>query len=634
MNWRKKFSGITLRLMFLTLISILPFIILYIFYFNSIINQKINDRKAEALKTAELTATSVSNYVSKTRTLLFSLVNCSEVNERNSIQISRLFREITKEYKIYNNIGLTQPDGLNIATAIPLSSPVYSSDKPWFKRVQQENKFIIGDFQLGKITKKPGINFAMPLPNQPKDKPVWAIYVAMNLDDLSSSIAKIRGYEADLISIIDRNGTIVARSQDNNLFIGKKSYIWDEFIKDSAQIGRFFEEIGNDGIKRLFNCIEVPETNRSLFVVSGFSKNRIESEAKSIFYKYLLFLFISIVITMIMAYLIARNSIIKQIGLLSSFIKRYAEGEKNINFEITNGIKEIQDFSKTFNDISLALQLESSKLKEKSEELLASNLNLESEIQNRIIVEKSLRENELKLEELNSTKDKFFSIIAHDLKSPLGNFKEMTKLMVEEYEQFSENERIEFLKIIKISSNSIYELLENLLLWSRSQRGLIPFSPQIIDVSKCINNSIELFEISTRNKNITIINKIESSLLIFADIDLLTTILRNLISNAIKFTNLNGIIEIGSKKLFNSSEDSVECIYIKDNGIGIPEDILDNLFLIGSNVSRNGTEGESSTGLGLILCNDFIKLQGGKLWVESEVGIGSTFYFALPVNIS
>ena len=255
----------------------------------------------------------------------------------------------------------------------------------------------------------------------------------------------------------------------------------------------------------------------------------------------------------------------------------------------------------------------------------------------------AILESEKKLIELNSQKDKLFSIIAHDLKNPLGSFRQITKLLYDEYDSFDEKERKEFLQMIKESSIQVYELLENLLEWSRLQRNQIIFKPVQINLSELVNRVIELFKISADKKNIRILNNISSKSKVWEDPNALNTILRNLISNAIKFTPEGGEIEIGTIPLnpplakgesvagglYSEENDKYITIYIRDSGIGMSRDILDKLFRIDESISTRGTAGEKGTGLGLILCKEFIEKHGGKIWVESEVGKGSTFYFTV-----
>jgi two-component system sensor histidine kinase/response regulator len=226
---------------------------------------------------------------------------------------------------------------------------------------------------------------------------------------------------------------------------------------------------------------------------------------------------------------------------------------------------------------------------------------------------------------INATKDKFFSIIAHDLRNPLGNFKEVTKLLHESYNEFEEGERLEFIELMKNSSQRIYSLLENLLEWSRTQRGLINFNPIHFDLSEIVKNTFALSVLSANSKKIELINKVDISSEVYGDANLLNTVIRNLVSNSIKFTPENGSIEVNFK-----SDGKSNLISIKDTGVGMSQETLDKLFRIDSSVSTLGTSQETGTGLGLILCKEFVGMHSGKICVESELGKGSTFYIELP----
>jgi two-component system sensor histidine kinase/response regulator len=240
---------------------------------------------------------------------------------------------------------------------------------------------------------------------------------------------------------------------------------------------------------------------------------------------------------------------------------------------------------------------------------------------------KKLKVSEDNLRNLNATKDKFFSIIAHDLKNPLGNFKDVTKLLHESYTDFTEEERIEYLELIKESSNSIYSLLENLLEWSKTQRGQIHYNPIHFEIYDIVNNTINLLHLAADNKKIELKNSIGSPSIVFGDANLLNTVIRNLISNSIKFTPVNGKVEI------NLNIDGIfNVVSIKDSGVGMSQSTIDKLFRIDVSVTTLGTAQETGTGLGLILCKEFVEIHKGKIWVESELGNGSTFFIKIPIK--
>ena len=226
----------------------------------------------------------------------------------------------------------------------------------------------------------------------------------------------------------------------------------------------------------------------------------------------------------------------------------------------------------------------------------------------------------------NATKDKFFSIIAHDLKNPFNSIQGFTQLLIENYENYDTRKRLKFLKIIKGSAVKASNLLDNLLLWANNQSGNISYVPEKIELVQQISETVLLLEIQAFNKEITVTYDVNSGVFVDADKNMLNTILRNLISNAIKFTNTKGKIIINSIVKNNFVEISIE-----DNGIGMTNVDRNNLFNIDVKTSNIGTANEHGSGFGLVLCKDFIEKHGGIIKVESELNKGSKFTFTIPL---
>jgi len=229
------------------------------------------------------------------------------------------------------------------------------------------------------------------------------------------------------------------------------------------------------------------------------------------------------------------------------------------------------------------------------------------------------------LTELNSTKDKFMSIIAHDLKNPLNSLIGFTELLHEKQADYDNEQRQKFIDIINKASKQMYELLTNLFDWSRTQTGKINFKPTLFNIKANVHITLELLQHVAKNKEIQIKQDIEA-IEVFADKNMIATIVRNLVSNSIKFTPNGGIIEVFSEKYENQLEISVQ-----DNGVGMDAKQMQSLFKIDKANSTLGTAQEHGTGLGLILCKEFIKMNKGKISVQSEKGVGSTFTFTVPL---
>ncbi len=239
--------------------------------------------------------------------------------------------------------------------------------------------------------------------------------------------------------------------------------------------------------------------------------------------------------------------------------------------------------------------------------------------------EQELHESKVQLHELIATKDKFFSIIAHDLRSPFNTIMGFSDLLVDQVKEKDYDGIERYAEIIQESSNSAMDLLVNLLEWSRIQTGRLIFNPVYTNIAVLLNETIYLLNETAKQKSIAIRIDSPEGLSGMVDVSMIKSVLRNLVSNAIKFTRLGGRIDIVAKQ-----EQKGILMFVKDNGVGIAENGIGKLFRIDETYSSPGTNNERGTGLGLILCRDFIEKHHGKIWVESEIGKGSTFYFSLP----
>lgn len=265
------------------------------------------------------------------------------------------------------------------------------------------------------------------------------------------------------------------------------------------------------------------------------------------------------------------------------------------------------------------------KLKEQNELYKKS----QNEIEARIKTQEKLKVSEKSLQELNATKDKFFSIIAHDLRGPFNALLGLSELLVEKSIDRDADQVVEVSRHINESSKNTYSLLVNLLDWSRLQLGKFTFKPEKVDINTIIDDILNLHISAAKGKKIVLKKDIQPNILLYADMNMISTIIRNLISNSIKFTPAKGEVTI---KVFTHKTELRFSII--DTGIGIKKEDIHKLFKIDSKFSRTGTASETGTGLGLILCKEFVENHDGKIWVESEFGKGSVFSFSIPTNIN
>jgi len=238
-----------------------------------------------------------------------------------------------------------------------------------------------------------------------------------------------------------------------------------------------------------------------------------------------------------------------------------------------------------------------------------------------------IKESESKLKELVATKDKFFNIVAHDLKNPFTSLLGSSELLYNNIDQMSVENIRKLALILNDSAKGGYSILQNLLDWSRSETGLLKFNPENINLRIVVNESLDNVQLQVANKGISAISEVGEDFFIFTDKNMINTVLRNLISNAVKYTYKKGTVVVRAKK------NAKECIItVKDSGIGIEKEKIETLFRLENSLSLPGTEKEQGTGLGLKLCKEFTERMGGRIWVESKDGKGSEFNFTIPLK--
>jgi len=248
------------------------------------------------------------------------------------------------------------------------------------------------------------------------------------------------------------------------------------------------------------------------------------------------------------------------------------------------------------------------------------------DITKQTLITQALKQSEKKLKELDTTKNKFFSILAHDLRNPINALLGFSKLLLSNFDEYDIDRIKKYVLSINKISNQTSKLLEDLLLWSKSQTNSIAFNPTMQKIQELCEETINNLQQSANAKQISIKYFEPEELFISADLNMVKTILRNLISNAIKYTHRNGEILIYTEK-----QNQQAVIIVSDNGVGIEPEYQNRIWEINNSHSTPGTEKESGSGFGLILCKEFVEKHGGKIWVESELGQGSDFKFTIPL---
>lgn len=466
-------------------------------------------------------------------------------------------------------------------------------------------------------------------------KPAWAIYNTetragffeiighRKLQNLFQSASTCHFFEITDAGLLELYGSIIVPSTDiarktrarGYLFFGK---LWDnELLSDVENSSNslismhFLPGIGNERQPHVISkdsreiAVFLKDyTGRNIVRLDFLSKSFYKADTR-LFYLLTLIPFALALIVLCIFYILIRKWISIPVHKIT----------QSLNRQDSEGLKGISSGSPEFLAIS---------------NLVAESFQYRKNLENEIIERKKAEEKILKyageLQEINLSKDKFFSILAHDLKSPFHYLLGYSDLLRNEYATLSDEERKKFVSIIHSNSQRLYNLLENLLAWSRLQTGRMDFELELFDLSKEIKQLVETVRVSAVHKHITIESVLSENTLLNADRNMIRSAIHNLLTNAIKYTPENGLVSIRS----NSTDVYVE-VSIKDNGVGMSPDEMAKLFRIDVSVSRPGTNKEPGTGLGLILSKEFIEKNGGSIYVESEPEKGSHFRVTLPL---
>lgn len=236
---------------------------------------------------------------------------------------------------------------------------------------------------------------------------------------------------------------------------------------------------------------------------------------------------------------------------------------------------------------------------------------------------RDLRDNEQRLEQANATKDRFFSIIAHDLKNPVHGIAELSRLALRRTDEPRDD--VESLSLIHDTASTAVDLLDKLLVWARSQTGRLRVVPYAFDLAAVAAECKQLAAAQADEKGVSLSNEVSPGSMVYADPNMITTVLRNLLSNGVKFTQSGGVVRVTAE-----AQETRLIVTVRDSGVGMTTDELDGLFRIDSTHTKSGTAGETGTGLGLIICKEFVERNGGRIWASSRPAAGTAFHFSLP----
>ena len=477
------------------------------------------------------------------------------------------------------------------------------------------------------------------------------IAAADNSKELNNYIHQVDQYD----SLTHQKFDIVKKN-----FLGEKSLVdsamqvyteWENTRKSTitlAKNGNFTEAaIRADGVETDQLELLIEKTKKlSDFAENKayeFYQNSVKAEKQSIL-RFLFSITILLILSIVIAYIILKdisqpiskfiseiNVLLKKRDLTERRSQNGSEQEllSNTVLELKKAYSKLEEFN---TELEHQVRIRTKELSDSKEKLLKLNeeylsINEEFKAQNEELlnINEELEISEARLKELNATNNKLFSIIAHDLRSPFSSILGFSELLINNVRTYGAENSLEFITHINTTADHTLNLLDNLLTWAKTQTGQIEYRPKNLHLHPIIQEIIQVLNSSAAIKNITLNSSPSDGIGAFADPNMLKTVLRNLVQNAIKYTNSGGTVDIQVV-----SQQNQVIITVLDNGVGMNEETLNKLFRIDSTLIKNGTAGERGSGLGLILCKEFVERNGGKISVESKVRIGSSFSFTIP----
>jgi signal transduction histidine kinase len=345
---------------------------------------------------------------------------------------------------------------------------------------------------------------------------------------------------------------------------------------------------------------------------------------KTLFFK---FFFVLFMMSVAWGFYFYRINLLKnQKKILENLVKKRTQEVEEMNAELILQAEELNESNAVLEERQQFIEEQTEELNVKNEHLQEANEQLLTKTEMIMMQAEYLEETNSRLTVLNATKDKLFSIIAHDLKNPFSSILSFSEILLTKFRDLAEDKKLKFINAIFDSSHRIYDLLENLLQWARTQTGNIQYKPESFDLSEVIDPNYDLVKVILEEKEITFTKNINDNTIVFADRNMINTVIRNLLGNAIKYTEKGAIsIDILIKGDFAE-------VNVTDSGSGISEAKMASIFDIEQGKSTSGTRGEKGSGLGLLICKDFVLINKGEISVKSVVGQGTTFTFKLPLK--
>ncbi|HSU55695.1 MAG TPA: ATP-binding protein [Candidatus Dormibacteraeota bacterium] len=599
------------RLVVLALLIVLP--VCGLLVYDSVQQRRGDMARARdaAMAISQLAAADQENFTKNTRQLLATLTQFPfMLLTTNRPFVETNFGNLRKLSPDYLNFGLIETNGDVFGSAEPTPVKVNLADRTYFQEVLRTHRFAAGDFQTGRVTHQPSLNFGYPVLDE-NGHLQRVLYASLKLSLLSEALAGIPLPAGATVTVIDRKGNVLARYPEAEKWIGRALATNGVVAKTLEGKEPVFEMAGVDGVERLHAVTSIQAGNiPAMYVTVGMPMSDIRSEANSALIVNLVVLLAVAALALFIARAYSRRYFLEPVSALSSAAKRLADGDVEARAGAIGGVQELAELGRVFDEMATRLQRRQEEVLQAQQEVRTLNEDLEKRVQERTS----------QLEAANKELEAFSYSVSHDLRAPLRHISGFVELF-RRREPRLQDEDLHFLNMIDGAAKQMGRLVDDLLSFSRMSRAEMRLRK--VDLARLVDEAVGALKNELNGRSIEW--QVQTLPEVTGDAALLRVVMDNLLGNAVKYTRPRdrARIEIGAE-----GTEREQIIFVRDNGVGFSMEFADKLFGVFQRL-HHATAFEG-TGIGLATVQRIILRQGGRVWAQAEENAGATFYFALP----
>ena len=600
-----------MRLLLLVALALVPALLVIIYTAVDQRRQGIKSAEDDALRVVRMAADLQDQFLEGTRQLLTVLCQMASVRQHDSNAATLMFSNVMSNHPVYANIGGIKPDGWSFASALPTDGPVFLGDRSYFILATNAQSFAIGEYQLGRITRKATVNVATPTYEDGQLRAV--VFAALDLSWLYHLVTNSALPAGSSLTVIDRNGVTLVRYPDpKGEYVGQQLQIRSR-RPQGASVPRERIRIGQsrDGMWKLYASTGLGHMDeRSVNVTVGIPLAAAYGPANRMLARNLIFLALAATLATAAAWFGGDLFILKRVRSLLWATRRVAAGDLTVRMGEKADAGELYELARSFDDMAAKLQQRSKERDKAEQDLRTLNEELEERVADRTA----------DLQRSNEELEQFAYVVSHDLQEPLRMVTQYLQLLERRYPDKLDQNARDFIGFAKDGADRMQALIKGLLEYSRVGTRPKEFGP--VETEKAFHDAVSNLTLLMEENEAKVTH--DPLPKVQGDPVQLTQLFQNLLSNAIKFRNaVPPAVHTGAKRHNGQWQ-----FYVRDNGIGIANKDFDRIFVVFQRLhTRNKYPG---TGIGLAACKKIVDRHGGKIWVESEPGKGSTFYFTLP----